>query len=76
MSSKKLRRFTVFGVCEEQRHGYSVEAMDSLHAEMKARTIHRRESGSLLIIACVCNGDVKAVDQSSDGIDQQRRRLS
>lgn len=72
----KLRKFTVFGVCQEQRHGYLMEAKDAAEAEMKAVRNHDREAGCLLVVAAVVEGQVAAVEKTSSGIDEQMRRVN
>lgn len=55
--------YTVFGACEEQRHGYHVYSSSPRAAEKRAHIWHRNDDSRPLLVAAVLEGKHAAVDK-------------
>lgn len=69
-----MPKFTVVGLCEEQRHAFHVTARNAEAAEAKCKRDHDSETSFTLIVAGVLRGWRKMLDGGCRGLDVQQQR--
>lgn len=67
-----MPKFTVIGICSEQRHAFHVEAKNPEQATISCLNDHDGNTSYHLVVAGVLKGFHKCVETEDAGLDMQQ----